>query len=339
MKNTIMPAILVTLASLLGTISAGYITSRAVNIRLQDNFNREADQIANTYYTKLHTHVTILEGMRGFWDATGNFTQHNLTDYLQSLDLDSIDKAGVSAYFYIPAIAKDNQRIFEKNVKNEPNTPSVYSTYTIHPSSTEQFLYPLTYGYPLAGRENVIGLDYGTISLRKDAIEYARDTGSLATTLAMTLQTTGNPGFFFFLPLYKSRLPLERLPERRLAFAGVVGASFRAESAFEQIFGGSDPYPYLDFQVYQGAATTPNRLLYDHDKNFTASKPHFTASRLIRLQDQTWTILIESKPSFSLVDPEQKLPVYVFAFGIIMTISLALFSTYKLSRIRSCNKL
>lgn len=332
-KRAILPAIVITLLTFTATLIAGYITEQAATNRLNDFFKLQADQIANTYASKLRTHVAILEGMRGYWNATGNFTYHNVTRYLESLDLESIDNAGVSSYFFIPAIGKMDQAKFEAKVKQESNIPDVYKTYAIHPESTESFLYPVTYGFPLKGRESVIGLDYGTIPERKDAITYARDTGLLATTKALNFQTTNKPGFFFFLPLYRPNMSLERAPERKLAFAGLVGASFRAESAFEQIYGNLDPYPYLDFQIYQGAATTPDRLLHDHDESFTAESPRFSTSRIVTLQDQTWTIIIQSKPKFSLSDPEEHLPLIVFVSGILATLVLAIFSAFNLAKI------
>lgn len=306
-KKTILTVLGIVFLTLSATIAAGSITERAVNTHLQNYFNNEADQIANTYYNKLHTQITILEGLRAFWNSTGGFTNQNFTSYLASLNLNTLDKSGASLYFFIPSLKKSN--------------------------GTQDFSYPVTYIYPTLGMESVLGRDFATFPQRKDGIEYARDHNALATTMPLTLLTTGKPGFFFLLPLYKPGLSFERTPDRQKAFAGVVGASFRSESAFDQIFGGENPYPDLDFHIYQGDATTDDRLLFDSDPEFDHDDPRFHTTRIVRLYDQTWTIIIESKPSFSLIDNEQKLPTIVFTFGLLLTIALGAYSLIKISKI------
>lgn len=332
-KQAILPVIAVTLLAFTATLIAGYITEQAVANRLNDFFNRQADQIANTYYSKLHTHTTILEGLRGLWNANGSFSYHSFTQYVESLDLNSLDKSGVSSYFYAPAVKNNQATSFISQVKKEPNLPTVYQTLNIHPKSQSDYYYPAIYAVPLKDRESSIGLDFATFPERIAAINYARDHNALATTNHVTLLTTGKSGFFFLLPLYQKSTSLERTRERQDAFAGVIGAAFRSESAFEQIFGTSDPYPYLDFQIYQGESTDPDRLLHDHDGSFTAVNPSFSATRIVRLKNQTWTITVQGKPSLSLGNSEQRLPLMVFAFGIVMTITLGIFSAYKLAQI------
>ena len=333
-KHALLPVITITLLTFTATLFAGYITEQAVTNRLNDFFNGQADQIANTYYNKLRTHVTLLEGIRGLYNSTDNFTQDKFNKYLDSLDLSSLDKSGVSTYFYIPAISPLQVKKFTTNLRQEKINENIYKQFTIHPESTQVFHYPVAYGYPLEGKEAALGLDFATLPERRDAIEYARDHNAFATTKAVPLQTTGKPGFFFLLPLYRPGLPIERTSERKLAFSGVIGAAFRSESAFEQIFGREDPYPFLIFHIYEGDATTQDRLLYDSDPDYDHLKPRFTATRKVSLQEQSWTIVVESKPSFSLMDKEQGLPVVVFVFGLLATILLSVFSTYKFSKIR-----
>ncbi len=305
---------------------AGYITKSAVDVRLSEFFNRQADQIANTYYNKIHTQVTIIEGVRGLWNSSNNFTSQRFTNYLSSLDFSNLDNGGASSYFYIPAVKHADLSKFEKKIQQEPTISSVYQNFAINPASDIPVHYPATYTYPLEGREKSIGLDFATYPERLDAITYAKESGKLATTKAVILQTTGRPGFFFILPLYYNAQSLDLPSDRDQQFAGVVGAAFRSRSAFEQIFGGSDPYPYLDFQIYQGEAITPDRLLHDHDGNFEDLHPRYSTTRVVRYQGQTWTINVQSKPSFTLRDSEQNLPYIVFISGILATLILIITS-------------
>lgn len=310
---------IVGLVMIVSTGIAGYITRNVANLRLKDFFDRQADSISNTYYSNLYTHITVLEGFRGLWNVEGSYDHESFTTFINSLSLDSTYEAGISSFFFIKPVSPSGITSFENKIKNEPNLPEPYNTFNIHPESNKDTLYPVTYVEPVKGRESTVGLDFSTFPDRLAGIEYARDNNALATTQSLTFVSTSKPGFFFFLPLYKPGLSLERTQERRDAFEGVVGAAFLSESAFEQIFGGDDPYPHLDFQIYQGEATTEDRLLHDHDSSYTAHNPDFEATRIIRLQDQTWTIKIQSKPSLALGNSESRLPILVFFFGLIAT--------------------
>lgn len=330
----ILLTLAVTFLTLAATIIAGFITQREVDLKLEESFNHQADQISNTYYSNLYTHVTVLEGLRGFWNTQGTFNRVSFLAYINSLNIDATYKAGVSSFFFIDPVPQTEKASFENRLRREVDNPPPYQSYTIHPSSPLDTLYPVTYVEPIKGRENSLGVDFGTFPDRLAAILYARDYNSLATTHSLIFISNGKPGFFFLLPLYQPGLPLERTRDRRAAFAGIVGAAFRSESAFKQIFGDDDPYPDLDFQIYQGDTITPDRLLHDHDQAFTASSPRFETTRIVRLKGQTWTLKIQSKPSFALIDKEQKLPLVVFASGLMATVFLAVFSSYNLSKLR-----
>ncbi len=332
-KKTILPVLLVTLVSLGVTGIGGYITQQAAEAKLNRFFVRQADQIANTYANKLNTQITILEGVRGLYNSSGDFTAHSFSDYLASIDLSSADKSGASSYFYLPSIKHEDEANFIKKIRNEKDTNPLYKTFTIKPESNYDFHYPVTYGYPIEGRESAFGLDFATFPERLDAIIYARDNNTLATTKTIKFETTGKPGFFFLLPLYFHDKTIERTVERREAFAGVVGVAFRSESAFEQIFGGEDPYPYLDFQIYQGDATTPDRLLHDHNPNLTIEHPRFETIRKVNIHGQSWTITVQSKSNFAMGEQEERLPVIVTISWLVMTILLLIYSLYNLNKI------
>lgn len=297
--------VLVAVVFLATTFTAGWITQQVVSSRLEGFFQSQADQIADTYHDHIQTQVLILEGIRGLWNASEKVTLNEYNVYLDSLDLASIEQSGVSSYFYIRAVPR----------VDIPNLQ-----FKIHPESSSDPVYPVTYVYPLKGRETTIGLDFGTYTERLAAINYAKDTGLLTTTGNTILQTTGKNGFFMMIPLYNPKLPLETVAERRIAFVGLVGAAFRSESAFKQIYGTTDPYPHLDFQIYQGETIERQHLLYDHNEWEVEKPPKFETKRTIRLGGQTWAVMIQSKPSLTLGDSEGRLPVYIFLGGLISTI-------------------
>lgn len=332
--KTILVTISVALVMLIATLIAGYFTQLTVDQKLGRFFEHQADQIGITYQASLATNTATLGGFRGLWNTLGSFNQQSFFTYMSSLDPELTSQSGISGVFYIKPIPSSDRIGLENQIKQEKNIPASYQNFSIHPESSADTIYPVIYVEPIASRQNSLALDFGTYPERLAAIEYARDQNALATTAPDIFTSTGKLGFIFFLPLYEPSLPIERVTERQIAFRGVVGAAFRSDSAFTHLFGGTDPYPHLDFQIYQGEAATPDRLLYDHDETFTVQNPQFSATRIMRLQGQTWTIQVQSKPTFALADAEARLPLIVFASGLIATLILAVFSAYSLAKIR-----
>ncbi len=316
-------AIITILVLLVGvTFAAGWLTQGVVRARVERLFGLQADQIASTYNHSMITNILMLQGLRAYWNSVGRFDYHNFSTYVDSLSTNLQDKTGFSSFFYIKAVQNIQVGSMIKSIKREPNIPEIYQTYKITPPSNNELVYPLVYVTPLSGRENVLGLDFASKPDRYEAVLYARDHNALATTMSLTLQTTGDPGFLMMLPLYTPNTQIERLADRRANFAGIVAISLRSDEAFDEIFGKDDPYPYLDFQIYQGEATTSDRLLYDHDPSFDQTQSNLTTKRVVRLYDQTWTIMVSMKPNFRLGEAEERLPFIVFLVGMLMSIGV-----------------
>ena len=306
------------------TLYAAYFTKQVVNQKLESFFIQQADQIAYSYSSDLTSHITVLNGFQGLWNATDPFDHKTFVDYSNKLYKETTFEEGISGFFYIRPVPWAEKDKYENQIRREKNISLSYKNFKIYPDSNKDILYPVTYIEPVEGREKSIGLDFGTYPERLIVIENARDTGTLSTSQITTFASTNKPGFFFLLPLYRQDLPNGTITERREAFEGVVGISFRSESAFtfDKI---EDSYPFLDFQIYLGNEVNPDNLLYDHDEDFTAVNPRFKTTRVIHQQKQTWTILVQSKPSLSLTDPEMILPNLVLFSGLIGTALLVTF--------------
>lgn len=322
-KKALWAVGIVLIAIFTSTAVAGWITKSVVDKRLEDFFNRQADQIATTFYDDMYSNVLMLQGLRGLWTSHGGFDYVAFSKYIESMSIDAERDTGFSSFFYIGAIPKVDRDKEIAALKKQQALPSVYDTFQVKEESDNEILYPVYYVEPLGDRENIIGLDFASFPDRLAAIEYARDNNALSTTKAVTLLSTGRPGFFFLLPLYKDGVVPETKGEKRANFAGVAGVAFRSRSAFTQIFGDTDPYPYLDFDVYQGNSQEKERLLYDHDPMFDASTAKFVTKRTVRLQDQNWTVVVYAKPSIALGSAETRLPLIVFSSGILLTILVA----------------
>ena len=98
-----------------------------------------------------------------------------------------------------------------------------------------QYYYPVDYVAPLAGNEPAVGFDLGSDPARLDALDNATDTGQAVATERITLvQETGTQaGFLIAIPVYRQKMPLTTVEQRRLALQGFVLGVFRAGDAAE----------------------------------------------------------------------------------------------------------
>lgn len=313
------------------TVIAGWTTAQVAKKSLENFFGRHADYIAGVYHSDMERNVATLQGLRGLWNVTGKFDYASFSTYVNSLTRDLDKPTGFSAYLYATVLTKDQVEQKVAAVRNEKMIPDVYKNFAIKVEPSDQVLYPLIYVEPTSGRENVIGMNFATLPLRKEAIEYARDNNVLVATRSLTLQTTGEPGFLIFLPLYEGGIVPEILSARREKFAGVVAVAFRSAPAFEQIYGRGETNKVVDFKIYLGESQDEDKLLYVHDPNFKVEEAMFTTTRVVRLLGQAWTIVAYAKPSLSMGGFEAKLPLYVFVVGVFASIATAIYFAVKLA--------
>ena len=104
--------------------------------------------------------------------------------------------------------------------------------------------------------------------------------------------------------------------ERMNNLRGFVYAAFRADEMFKTIIGQNDPFPNLDFEIYENDQLTAETLLYDHDLNHTISDSHLQTTETLDIDSHTWVILICNKGSVSLTQSQHALPWIVLASGL-----------------------
>lgn len=66
------------------TIGAGWMTAQVTKNRLHEFFDRQADQIANTFYADMASNVMTLQGVQGLWNAQGKFDYKSFSTYVKT---------------------------------------------------------------------------------------------------------------------------------------------------------------------------------------------------------------------------------------------------------------
>ena len=313
---------------LIATFFAWRITSAVVEQESKNRFYQEVADLKNRLQTRFNLYILSINGLHGFVDAKGQITRSEWSAYIKKLGI--MEKyPGISSLIYIERVSKDSLNSFEKSVRDDTSlNPQGYPDFKVYPESDKEEYFAIKYIEPLEGKEQTLGYDFSSEEKRKKMMEQSRRTGEITSTGKITNIITQKPGFGIFLPFYDAKMIIQNSElERMNNLRGFVYAAFRADEMFKTIIGQNDPFPNLDFEIYENDQLTAETLLYDHDPNHTISDSHLQTKETLDIDSQTWTILICNKGSgLSLTQSQQTLPWIVLASGLAFSfIFLGLF--------------
>jgi signal transduction histidine kinase len=165
----------------------------------------------------------------------------------------------------------------------------------LHERHAIQYLEPMD-----ARNRAAIGFDMYSEATRREAMARARDRAEPALSgrvrLMQEIFGQEQAGFLIYVPVYRGGRAPTGLEERRAALKGFVYSPFRADDLFRGIFG-AEAAPGVRFQVYDGPAPDPDRLLHESPRNMGRS-PRFTATATMEQAGHHWTVEFESTRAF-----------------------------------------
>ena len=140
---------------------------------------------------------------------------------------------------------------------------------------------------PTAINPAAYGSDQGTDTLRKQAIEMARDHGDPALSRPIRVIRNGQPftAFALFVPVYRAGATLNTVAERRAAFIAVTNSMFGTKEFFDRAFLAQPGQ--LEMSVFDGTAAGANLMYRSAGQS---SSPSFERTDQMTFGGTTWTI-------------------------------------------------
>jgi PAS domain S-box-containing protein len=225
---------LVPILSLALTGVAWHVTRVSTAARAADRFKFRTSMIRAVIEQRLESHISVLRGVVGLFDASGNVPAEEWERYLRAVRPEStpgLQGVGFSAH------APRAER-------------SAFTVLYVHPTTNENL--------------RALGSDMFTEPVRHEAMTRARDQGVPALSGQVRLVQEGaasaQPGLVLFLPVYAPGRPMSSVDERRAALRGVVSGAFRARDLMDSIFGGQ--HWDVDFEIYDGPVPSGPGLVY-----------------------------------------------------------------------------
>ena len=252
----------------------------------QQRFDSLAADVARKVEGRFDDYIAVLVGLRARFNTSEGVTRSDFRDYVAGLNL-ARSYPGFVVVNYAPyVVAADKQRFQEQFRRDVSLDGQAVANFAISPPGERADYYPMTLVEPLAGNEGLLGRDLGAMPNRGNALEQARDSGGLVSS-GRKIGIKGSPADIALamrLPVYRPRMPLESVEQRRAAYIGSVGAGFRVAAMMRDVMAGDAAavlrLRLIDAGPSQGAIGTRVESRFVTSSSYTADQVLFDSTAL-----------------------------------------------------------
>ena len=284
--------------SLLVTTVVAVSLHRSSRAQERAQFENSVRRTRDSIQTRLEIYTSMLRGAAALFQAEPDrFVEAaQFQAYVSRLELRD-RYPGVQGVAYSAAVRPEEKEAFEASIRSRGGLPD-FRIWPDHPRSQYHaviYLHPMT-----EGNLGVLGFDMFTSAPRRAAMEAARDRGTAAVTTKVNLvQKSGpdlQPGFLLYVPVYRADTIPASVEQRQRELQGFVVCAFRVRDLLAGIHG-TENFPNVDFQLFDGPRTEPSLLL--HDSTISGrnrpGKGRYSSTLPISLASHTWTVRVTDR--------------------------------------------
>ncbi len=309
---------LILVLGLLFTFIVSYYLTRLADEQDRSRFKSSVEEIDTSIRSRIQTYVALLRAGTGLFAASESVEPQEFERFVDQIDLLK-NYPGVQGIGYSVKLRPEEVHPLIQSMRQ-----SGLTSFHIWPETPRGEYHAIIYLQPLDRRnEAAIGFDMFTESVRREAMEKARDSGvptaSGKVTLIQEIDTNKQSGFLIFAPVYKNGANTSTVDKRRAALLGFVYSPFRADDLLQTILKGKKFD--IDVQIYDGPSVSENNLLHTSDTSpllKNSSSPHFIANTTIDVAGRPWTLSYATNAAFDSASDTAYVP-YVFAAGVFLS--------------------
>ena len=303
---------------------AGWALGGAVYVALDNSRTQEdgnhlrgvATNAEDNIRSRLFVYEDALRGASEFLAQSPRITAQQWHTYVDHLSL-LARYPGTATVSVIQAVRNSDVKAFvaEQRRTNDPN-------FDIRPiSELHEPMDPALDHYVITQREaNIslgsLGVDVGSETVRRKAVEQARDRGEAVMTEAIGLQRDNKiqTGFLLLVPVYRLGAKLETVEDRRAAIQSWVDVAFTSQSFFDGVL--SSISGQLDIDVFDNVVDK-DHWMYG-SKSFEGAVGSYERVTRTTIAGNTWILCWKRGPDFG---PISRVPS-VLAAGCTGMVSL-----------------
>lgn len=265
---------------------------------------------------RLLAYEHVLRGAVGLFAASEKVTRSEWQTYVRLLDIDKY-YPGIQGIGFAQRIPPQHKAAHQAAIRAEG-----FPDYAIRPLGERSEYTSIVFLEPFNWRnQRAFGYDMFSEPVRRQAMERARDTGltsvSGKVTLVQETEQEVQHGFLMYLPVYPRGVVPATAADRLAALVGYVYSPFRMNDLMQGILG-HEALPDISLALYDGPVATPAALMYASAGTATAD-PAFSATLVIDLKGQQWTLRFDSLPVFDAGIDRQK-PRLILLVGVLVSL-------------------
>ncbi len=290
---------LLALILLASTLAVWWFWSQTAARRERDHFESQVLRLTRILTTRLDDYASLLESGAALFAASNEVDREEWRDFYEYRKTQA-SFPGLRHVVYAPLVLRAQVPDHVSRVRS-----SGFPDYTVWPAGNSDFVVPVLFLEPHDdGARRALGFDLASESVRRAALERARDSGEVTlsgkVSLVSRVEAGEEPGCILFVPIYQRKSPVSDPAQRRAALRGFVFSPFQIRDFLKSL--GLEEAAQVRFQIYDGSEVSPAGLMYDgngsafQDSGRTA--PRYRETRILEFYGHHWTVLFQSSPSF-----------------------------------------
>jgi PAS domain S-box-containing protein len=283
------------------------------NQSLQQKFFDQSEQISATFQFRVSKVLQQMQMLERLFSTQPEVTEVMFQQFLKDYPW---QEAGVLFFDWIEQVPHQQRAATEAQLHTSFKE---YANPGVRLAAQRPHYSVIRYMASASGDKSLAGLDLASDPTRKEAMDYARDSGSISITAPVRL-VTGNAALMFFIPVYHQGVIPEHLDEKRQQIRGFIGGIFETEQLVQSSLSQYDTSEFhlqirdlgTGLSYYGSLPDLPAQARY-----LTWTRHWSHAGRSLELQ------LVPSKSMLNLNSGQQSW--YVLTGGLVLCSLLGIF--------------
>ncbi len=298
------------------SLAAAFYLDHRFKTQASTQFQRANQRLADEIVRRLNHPVSGLGGLRGFYIASEKVSRSEFTDYVFSRDLPT-EFPGVRGFGFVEPVQREQVDAFVAGERADD------ADFALRSLGDDQHspLYVVKLIEPAIDNAGVLGLDLGSETARRAAIELAVDSSepSMTAPLRLVQDKSASAGVIVYMPLYRKVARLNSALERRDALRGLLSAPMVVTELFnglDQAIGHALHLSLTD----KGVTNAQDALLYE---NQLEGARRFQASQTLNVLGRQLLLTTHSSAAFE-AEVSSDVPWLTALFGCLTSVLLAM---------------
>ncbi|MCI5051332.1 MAG: CHASE domain-containing protein [Candidatus Pacebacteria bacterium] len=315
-------------------LAATFVSERFIYNSLQRQFENQTTIIKNEFAERLQLYISVLEGGKGFFNASENVTREEWKTYVDTLDLNT-NYPGIQGVGYSEVVSPQDKSDYIRRIRSQG-----FPNFKIHPEGNRDVYTSIIYLEPFDERnKEAFGYDMFSNEVRRAAMERARDTGEPAMTdgvlLVQEIDDDIQVGFLIYVPYYSTDADLSTVESRRQNLIGYVYSPFRTNDLVEGIFKNFD-VGNINFSIYTSNIINEENRLYGKLPDMNPQNDELHRSTSMSIAGKELTLYFTAQSNFGRNFIFNTAPFFILITGLgISLLSTMVFYAIVSSRQRA----